>query len=56
MKKSMKEIFKKTVSFERWLQWNEVRQDEIDREIKQTIICYNLPEEEETKLFDFFQV
>lgn len=55
-RKNMKEIIKRISSYERWLMREEIRQDDIDREIRTVIICHNLPEEEEQKLFDFFQV
>ena len=54
--KEMKYIFKKVYSYYRWLLNSYEREDDVNRELRQDIIEWNLEEEEEQKLFDYFRI
>lgn len=48
--------YKDIASTERWLKLNMIRQDDIDRELRQGIFCWNLSEESERRLLEWFAV
>ena len=56
IKELVKRAYKSVSRHYRWLERNGVRQDDADRELRQDIICWNLPEDVELRLMEFFAV